>query len=153
MWRMATGLDNAGLNKMSCRYAFVHKSRTRGDGSILVPTSFIIDPLDILIPQGMCCAFNKEDADRIFIDSKYTRILERLESHEKLRAFDKAENLPWYKDEPKSQAGRKRGLEVILDAHTDLLTEFSIATDFQVSISTTAFVCNVANKQNQNAYY
>ena len=95
----------------------------------------------------MCCAFNKEDADQIFIDSKYTRILETLESHEKLRAFDKAIDPPWYKNEPKSQAGRKRGLEVILDAHTDLLTEFSVGSDFQVSRSTNDFYCNVDKNQ------
>ena len=124
------------------------------NGSILVLTSFIINPLAILIPQGMCCAFNKEDADQIFIDSKYTRILETLESHEKLRAFDKAIYPPWYKnDEPRSQAGRKRGLEVILDAHTDLLTEFSVGSDYQVSLSTTTFVCDVDKRQNQRSYF
>jgi hypothetical protein len=84
--------------------------------------------------QGMCCAFNKEDADKIFIDSKYTRILNKLETHEKIGAFDNTSDPLWYKDEPKSQAGRKLGLEVVIDAHTDLLTEFSISSDFQVSI-------------------
>jgi len=98
------------------------------------------DPLVILNLQGMCCAFNKEDADKIFIDSKYTRILNKLETHEKKRAFDNASDPLWYKDEPKSQAGRKLGLEVVIDAHNDLLTEFSISSDFQVSISSTSYV-------------
>jgi hypothetical protein len=47
--------------------------------------------------QGMCCAFNKEDADKTFIDSKYTRILERLETQEKKRSFEQTYNPPWYK--------------------------------------------------------
>jgi len=42
-------------------------------------------------------------------------------------------NLEMYKrnGEPISQAGTQMGLSVMLDAHTDILTEFSVTDDFQ----------------------
>ncbi len=43
---------------------------------------------------GMCCAFNKKEADKIFIDSKYTQILKKLNSFEKNLAFDKLDETP-----------------------------------------------------------
>ena len=46
--------------------------------------------------------------------------------------FEPVGSIP-YKDpkKPISQAGIKMGLSVTLDAHSDLLTEFSITSDFQ----------------------
>jgi hypothetical protein len=35
------------------------------------------------------------------------------------------------KKEPISQAGTQMGLTIMLDAHTDILTEFSVTDDFQ----------------------
>jgi len=37
----------------------------------------------------MCCAFNKDAADKIFIDSKYTQTLMKLNAFETALAFDK----------------------------------------------------------------
>ncbi len=42
----------------------------------------------------MCCAFNKEEADKIFIDSKYTQTLKKLNSFENDLALDKLDETP-----------------------------------------------------------
>ena len=83
--------------------------------------------------KGMCCGFNKDIAENIFVQSKYTNVIKKLEMSDKTNAFESADLPLWYveKGEPKSQVGRKRGLTVILDAHNDLLTEFSINSDYQ----------------------
>ncbi len=41
-------------------------------------------------------------------------------------------SLDWYKErkEPISQPGTQMGLTVMLDAHTDILTEFSVTDDY-----------------------
>jgi hypothetical protein len=37
----------------------------------------------------MCCAFNKEKADKIFVESKYTKFLKYLSEIEAEMAFEK----------------------------------------------------------------
>ena len=81
--------------------------------------------------SGICCAFNREAADKIYVDSMYTSVVKSLELEERNLSIEN--NVPdWYKnkEEPKSQAGTKMGLTVMLDAHTDMLSEYSISSDF-----------------------
>ena len=78
--------------------------------------------------SGMCCAFNKRKAQDVFHSSKYSRIIKELERLEDQNAFEGSE-VPVEVSE--SQVGRKRGLTVMLDAHTDLLAEFSVNNDVQ----------------------
>ena len=81
----------------------------------------------------MCCAFNKENAENIFVESRYSSALKSLERDEKENAFEGSDLPDWYtnKHEPVSQSGLKMGLTVMLDAHTDILTEFSVNSDFE----------------------
>ena len=82
--------------------------------------------------KGICCAFNKPAADQIFAKSSYSDITAKLEREEKLGAADRDE-FPNSKFEEKllnSQTGSNMGLSVMLDAHTDLLSEFSVTSDF-----------------------
>ena len=63
----------------------------------------------VLTDQGVCCAFNTNVADKIFIKSTYTETIKELEEKEETLAF-KAKNLTgwdWYlkSKEPKSQSG------------------------------------------------
>jgi amiloride-sensitive sodium channel len=88
-----------------------------------------------LTDQGVCCVFNTDDADKIFIKSKYTETIKELQEKEEALAF-KAKNLTgwdWYlkNKEPKSQSGSRMGLTLVLDAHSDILTEYSISSDFK----------------------
>jgi len=70
----------------------------------------------------MCCAFNKEDVDQIFVDSTYLTLLSKMMKEEKENSFQNTTLPGWYTDfdEPKSQAGIKGGLTVILDAHSGI---------------------------------
>ena len=83
--------------------------------------------------QGVCCAFNVQEADQIFLDSSYTRNVKSMHAEEQQRVFESSIPSDWYlqNSEPRSQAGSKMGLTVILDAHTNLITEYSISSDFQ----------------------
>jgi hypothetical protein len=44
--------------------------------------------------SGMCCAFNKDAADQIFIQSKYTDILNEFNEYDKNHAFGQKDEFP-----------------------------------------------------------
>jgi len=85
--------------------------------------------------QGMCCAFNMEEADKIFVESTYSKTIKRLQKQEENYAFQESNitGWTWYQQnkEPKSQSGNKMGLTVVLDAHSNLISEYTINTDFK----------------------
>ena len=83
--------------------------------------------------QGMCCAFNKEEADKIFVQSEYTEAMKKLQNYDQQNTFENSSVSDWYraKNEPVSQPGFNLGLTVMLDAHTDLLADFTINSDFK----------------------
>ena len=82
---------------------------------------------------GICCAFNRESADKIYAESAYTSVLKELEEFENKNAFDSTSLPDWYlsKNEPNSRAGNQLGLSLILDSHTDQIDKFSVSSDFQ----------------------
>jgi hypothetical protein len=47
---------------------------------------FIIS-LKVPTDEGMCCAFNKEEADKIFVESIYTNTLKEFNEKDKRAAF------------------------------------------------------------------
>ena len=49
-----------------------------------------------LTRQGMCCAFNKENAEIIFVQSRYSLALTDLEREEKANAFEVSDLPDWY---------------------------------------------------------
>ena len=83
--------------------------------------------------QGMCCAFNKAEADHIFVKSMYTDAIKELETTDRKLSFENSSVPDWYREkgEPVSQAGTRMGLTLILDAHTDKLTELTVKSDYQ----------------------
>ena len=82
--------------------------------------------------NGICCGFNKPEADKIFVDSTYAAAIRDLAVEEKRKSFSNSTLPSWFKsnNEPKSQAGTDMGLTVLLDSHTDLISEFSVSSDF-----------------------
>lgn len=82
--------------------------------------------------QGICCAFNMDSAEEIFIESEFTEIIQTMQTFEKEGAFDNSSKPDWYlnKGEPKSQAGINKGLSVTLDAHSDLLDSLSVVNNY-----------------------
>ena len=60
-------------------------------------------------------------------------LVKSLQDHEKRLAYGNTSLPDWFvlANEPQSQTGINKGLEVVLDAHNDLLNEGSVDTDFQ----------------------
>ena len=83
--------------------------------------------------QGMCCSFNMKNADEMFQKSKYNQILDMMQSRDKngslVKDKFKGKAVTW-KANPMAQAGRKKGLQVVLDAHSDKLTGGTVPEDF-----------------------
>ena len=87
----------------------------------------------ILTDRGICCAFNKPEADALYAKSTYTNILKEVAEEEKRLSFDDSTIPDWFVEnsEPKTAAGINMGLSVMLDTHTDLLAENSYASDYK----------------------
>jgi len=98
---------------------------------IEVPCSAIFStfPTD----QGMCCAFNMKSAEEIFQGKSYSNMIQSLQNDDKNNAFKNSTLPDWYvvSNEPKTQSGLKKGLSVMLDAHSDIFATGSSDTDFQ----------------------
>ena len=99
---------------------------------------FTAQPTD----RGMCCTFNQEAADKIYHKSRYTQALKKMQEQDKSLSF-KQEN----SEKPKNKvplAGIKNGLELVLDAHRDLVTSSTVIDDFRGFITTVTSPNNFA---------
>ena len=85
--------------------------------------------------RGMCCSFNINDAEEMFKESAYRDNMEKLHDRDAELSFfkDRTGISPDLGDdkEPTSDAGKNKGLSVILDAHTDVVSASTITEDFQ----------------------
>ncbi len=95
---------------------------------------------------GICCSFNKDKADEIYVESIYSRTIEKLQQHEKLISPTKGNIPDWYttKDEPKTMSGIDKGLYLMIDSNTDNLEDYSINSDFvsqTIIIGSTGKLC------------
>jgi Amiloride-sensitive sodium channel len=83
--------------------------------------------------NGICCAFNRDSADKIYTESVYTNTVETLEKFEKINSFEDSALPDWYINnvEPNSEAGNQMGLSLILDAHTDQIADYSLTSDVE----------------------
>ena len=75
--------------------------------------------------QGMCCSFNMKNADEMFQKSKYNQILDAMQSRDKNETFVKdgvKGKVGSWNGNPMAQAGKEKGLQVVLDAHSDYLS-------------------------------
>jgi len=83
--------------------------------------------------RGMCCSFNMRAANEIFAGTQYPSLVKQLQAIDYNTSFENS-TLPLYytsRNEPRTQAGISMGLEVVLDAHTDVVESFSIGRDFE----------------------
>ena len=92
-----------------------------------VPCSKVFDtfPTD----QGMCCTFNMEKAEKMFQNGKYTDMVQYMQTRDQNMSYDRKFDMPELFDLI-SEAGRSKGLHVILDAHSNLLAGGSVPHDF-----------------------
>jgi hypothetical protein len=83
--------------------------------------------------QGMCCSFNMKAADEIFMDSQYTVLVKKLQDRDQNSSFENSTLPDWFinRNEPRSQPGRNMGLQVFLDAHSDIIESLSVSRDFE----------------------
>ena len=76
--------------------------------------------------RGMCCTFNMEEAESMFVQSQYSSRVKEMQAKDMSLAIPAgAIELPdWYKEgnEPVPEAGVRKGLSLILDAHNNLLS-------------------------------
>ena len=75
----------------------------------------------------MCCTFNLEAAEKLFVKGPFTDSIKRLQDRDYNLSFGEKEKLD--KGEPRPRAGRSKGLTLILDAHSDLVTTSSVNDD------------------------
>ncbi len=78
--------------------------------------------------QGMCCSFNMKAADEIYVQSAYRDKLQTLQTTDKKTSFISSTVPSYYVDnnEPKTIPGKKKGLILMLDAHSNWLEPGSI---------------------------
>jgi hypothetical protein len=83
--------------------------------------------------QGMCCSFNINAADDIFIENTFTRNLQSMQERDKNSSLLPSKLPKWYVDrnEPTTIPGVNKGLVVMLDAHSDLMSVGSIDSNIQ----------------------
>ena len=97
----------------------------------IVPCSgiFTTFPTD----RGMCCSFNMKAANEIFADSQYSSLVTQLQYEDFSTSFENSTLPDWFikSNEPTSQPGKNMGLEIILDAHSDILESQSVNSDFE----------------------
>ena len=98
---------------------------------VIVPCSAIFKkfPTD----QGLCCTFNMKAADEIFNMKAYYSLIKKLQKFDEENSFGNSTKPDWYlkNNEPKSTSGKKQGLQIVLDAHSNILASGSVVTDFQ----------------------
>ena len=99
---------------------------------VKIPCSkvFTASPTD----RGMCCTFNVQAAEEMFKSGEYQTIIKKMQGRDEAKAFDLFETWPDLKHDLKKfipEAGVSKGLHLMLDSHSDLLSGSSISDDFQ----------------------
>ncbi|XP_059085016.1 sodium channel protein Nach-like [Tigriopus californicus] len=81
----------------------------------------------------MCCTFNMEKAEVMFQKNRYSRMVTRMQEDDFIGSFGGPELPSWYtnNNEPKSKSGKFKGLTLVLDAHTDVVSAGTVSEDFQ----------------------
>jgi hypothetical protein len=83
--------------------------------------------------RGMCCSFNMKAANDIFVENAYTTILKEMQAKDKIASSHSSSVPSWYveSNEPKTIPGKNKGLVLMLDANSNLLSTGSIDSDFR----------------------
>ena len=87
---------------------------------------FTLTPTD----RGMCCRFDIRPPGQIFQTNRFTQNMERLRLQDRTRSLDSGDGvLGEMRGDPGPEVGRYKGLSLVLDAHSDLLSARSVAED------------------------
>ena len=89
-------------------------------------TVFSLTPTD----RGMCCRFDVKRQEAVFQETRFSQALERLQEQDLTGALDSgAGTRAVFGGDPGPEVGRHKGLTLVLDSHTDLLSPRSVAED------------------------
>ena len=86
---------------------------------------FSMQPTD----RGMCCSFNKERAEEMFKNSPYRQQRVNLANQDRRQSVENSTLPDWF--DPTPEAGRSKGLTIVLDGHSDLISASSIPDSIQ----------------------
>ena len=83
--------------------------------------------------KGMCCTFNKEKAEEMFLEGTFSEQITKMQGKDKDGAFEEAKLSQLYltNNEPISYPGTDNGLRLVLDSHSDRLSSGSIGDMFR----------------------
>ena len=85
--------------------------------------------------RGMCCTFNLDAAEEMFREMSFRESVSKLQKRDKSMSFDfdeitpSIENITKDPEQLRPQAGRSKGLSLIIDAHSDLVAQASVTDD------------------------
>ena len=121
--------DKKGITAEKDGDAAILKSCAWKGKSMPCASIFSVFPTD----RGMCCSFNKKNADEIFSGKMYTTEFLKNRGDDRALSFQNTTLMKWYigEQEPQTEVGLNKGLEVVLDAHNDLLSPGTVSSDFQ----------------------
>ena len=82
--------------------------------------------------QGMCCSFNMEKADQILKKSRYTETISEMQYNDAESAFETKHPPRWYihNNEPYPQVGRRKGLMLVIDGHSNKISAGTVKENF-----------------------
>ena len=82
--------------------------------------------------QGMCCSFNMEKADQILKKSRYSEAISEMQYNDAESAFETKHRPRWYIDnnEPYPQVGRRKGLMLVIDGHSNQISAGTVKENF-----------------------
>ncbi len=73
----------------------------------------------------MCCTFNMAAADELFAQGQYQKMITKMQTRDANMSFVKGKLPKKLTDMPNGgmnpEAGMKKGLSLVLDAHTDII--------------------------------
>ena len=83
--------------------------------------------------HGMCCSFNMQNAENSFRKSKYTDAISARQMQDAKDAYEPYKIPKWYteQNEPKPEAGRDKGLVLIVDGHSNKQSAATVRENFR----------------------
>merc|ERR1719350_2591913 len=85
--------------------------------------------------RGMCCTFNALAAEEIYRESKFSKSVADLQRENLKDSFEAPAIQPerWGEEgeEPRPEIGKNRGLTLIIDTHSNILSPSTIQDDFE----------------------
>ena len=81
--------------------------------------------------QGMCCSFNMKKAEEMFKESQYQKLILKMQSEDFKQSIPlNIDNFDFRDNQWTPEAGRNKGLQLVLDAHAEKVSGGTIHSDF-----------------------